>query len=75
MKTISADSHVVEGPDVFTGLADRFGDAAPRVMDLEDQVDAELARPHVRTDHAVDTVACTDRGEQPAEWRYWSWHS
>ena len=32
MTIISADSHVVEGPDVFTGLADRFGDIAPRVV-------------------------------------------
>ena len=40
MKPISADSHVVEGRDVFTGLADRFGDQAPRIMDVGDQVDA-----------------------------------
>ena len=40
MKPISADSHVVEGRDVFTGLADRFGDQAPRVMNVGDQVDA-----------------------------------
>lgn len=32
---ISADSHVVEGPDVFAGLADRFGDDAPRVVSKE----------------------------------------
>ncbi len=31
-RPISADSHVVEGPDVFAGLADRFGDDAPRVV-------------------------------------------
>ena len=40
MTAISADSHVVEGRDVFTGLAERFGDEAPRVMDVGDQVDA-----------------------------------
>ena len=40
MQPISADSHVVEGRDVFTGLADRFGDDAPRIMDIGDQVDA-----------------------------------
>ena len=40
MKPISADSHVVEGRDVFTGLADRFGDQAPRIMDVGGQVDA-----------------------------------
>ncbi len=31
MKPISADSHVVESEDVFIGLAERFGDDAPRV--------------------------------------------
>ncbi len=31
-RPISADSHVVEGPEVFDGLADRFGDDAPRVV-------------------------------------------
>ncbi len=32
MQPISADSHVMEAEDVFVGLADRFGDEAPRVM-------------------------------------------
>ncbi len=32
---ISADSHVVEGPDVFAGLAERFGDDAPRIVHRE----------------------------------------
>ena len=40
MQPISADSHVVEGRDVFTGLADRFGDEAPRIMNVGNQVDA-----------------------------------
>jgi predicted TIM-barrel fold metal-dependent hydrolase len=31
-RPISADSHAVEGPEVFDGLADRFGDDAPRVV-------------------------------------------
>ncbi len=35
MVAISADSHVVEGPEVFTGLADKFGDEAPRVITKE----------------------------------------
>ncbi len=35
MGAISADSHVVEGPGVFAGLADRFGDEAPRVVSRE----------------------------------------
>lgn len=35
MVAISADSHVVEGPEVFAGLADRFGDDAPRVITKE----------------------------------------
>ena len=29
----SCDSHVVEAPEVFDGLVDRFGDRAPRVVD------------------------------------------
>ena len=40
MKPISADSHVVEAPEVFAGLAERFGDAAPRIMDVGGEVDA-----------------------------------
>ena len=40
MHPISADSHVVEGPEVFTGLVEKFGDEAPRVMTVGDQVDA-----------------------------------
>jgi predicted TIM-barrel fold metal-dependent hydrolase len=39
MSVISADSHVVEGPEVFAGLADRFGDEAPRVMAVGDEAD------------------------------------
>jgi len=39
MKPISADSHVVEGRDVFAGLADRFGDQAPRVMAIDGEAD------------------------------------
>ncbi len=35
MAAISADSHVVEGPGVFAGLADKFGDEAPRVISVE----------------------------------------
>ena len=37
---ISADSHVIESADVFTGLVEQFGDAAPRIMTVGDQVDA-----------------------------------
>lgn len=29
----SCDSHVVEGPEVFDGLVEKFGDRAPRVVD------------------------------------------
>ena len=35
MGVISADSHVVEGPGVFAGLADKFGDDAPRVVSID----------------------------------------
>jgi hypothetical protein len=37
---ISADSHVVEAREVFDGLADRFGDEAPRIMTTKTAVDA-----------------------------------
>ena len=40
MKPISADSHVVEAEEVFTGLVDRFGDDAPRVMYAGTEKDA-----------------------------------
>ena len=40
MAIISADSHVVEGPDVFAGLAERFGDDAPRVISTEGKGDS-----------------------------------
>lgn len=40
MRPISADSHVVEGADVFIGLAERFGDDAPRVMHAGTDQDA-----------------------------------
>ena len=39
MRPISADSHVVEGRDVFAGLADRFGDEAPRIANVGDRAD------------------------------------
>ncbi|MEM7096136.1 MAG: amidohydrolase family protein [Actinomycetota bacterium] len=32
LRPISADSHVVEGPEVFDGLAEHFGDDAPRIV-------------------------------------------
>jgi hypothetical protein len=31
-RPISADSHALETPEVFDGLAERFGDDAPRVV-------------------------------------------
>jgi len=37
---ISADSHVVEAPEVFAGLAQRFGDEAPRIASVDGHVDA-----------------------------------
>jgi predicted TIM-barrel fold metal-dependent hydrolase len=37
---ISADSHVVEAPEVFAGLAQRFGDEGPRIASVDGQVDA-----------------------------------
>ena len=38
-RPISADSHAVEGPEVFEGLADVFGDDAPRVISKEGKGD------------------------------------
>ena len=40
MQPISADSHVVEGADVFVGLPERFGDDAQRVMHAGTDQDA-----------------------------------
>ena len=39
-RPISADSHAVERPEVFEGLAERFGDEAPRVVSKEGQGDS-----------------------------------
>lgn len=38
-RPISADSHALEGPEVFEGLAERFGDDAPRVISKEGKGD------------------------------------
>lgn len=38
-RPISADSHAVEGPEVFEGLPERFGDDAPRVVSKEGEGD------------------------------------
>lgn len=40
MKPISADSHVMEAAEVFVGLAERFGDDAPRVVNAGTEDDA-----------------------------------
>src|SRR5258708_17202486 len=36
---VSADSHVVEPPEVFQGLEKRFGDRAPQIVNLPDRGD------------------------------------
>lgn len=46
MQPISADSHVVEGRNVFTGLAEKFGDEAPRVMTIGDESDLIVVPAH-----------------------------
>lgn len=46
MTIISADSHVVEGPGVFAGLAERFGDDAPRVVSAEGKGDSIVIPAH-----------------------------
>lgn len=38
-RPISADSHALEGPEVFEGLAERFGDDAPRIVHTEGKGD------------------------------------
>lgn len=38
-RPISADSHALEGPEVFEGLPERFGDDAPRVVHHEGKGD------------------------------------
>ena len=38
-RPISADSHALEGPEVFEGLPERFGDDAPRVIHTEGKGD------------------------------------
>jgi len=38
-RPISADSHAVEGPEVFDGLPERFGDDAPRIVHTDDAGD------------------------------------
>lgn len=38
-RPISADSHALEGPAVFEGLPERFGDDAPRIVHTEDKGD------------------------------------
>lgn len=38
-RPISADSHALEGPEVFEGLPERFGDDAPRVVSREGKGD------------------------------------
>ena len=38
-RPISADSHALEGPEVFEGLPERFGDDAPRVVQTDGKGD------------------------------------
>lgn len=38
-RPISADSHIVEAPEVFAGLAERFGDDAPRITETPSEGD------------------------------------
>ena len=39
-RPISADSHALEGPEVFEGLPERFGDDAPRVVHTDGKGDS-----------------------------------
>jgi len=60
-RPISADSHVVEGPAVFDGLAERFGDEAPRVVPGEDGSDYIVipARKNRRVNVGIMALAAT----------------
>lgn len=60
-RPISADSHVVEGPAVFDGLADHFGDDAPRVVSAEGKGDTILipSSPKRAVNVAVMALAAT----------------
>ena len=66
-RPISADSHAVEGPDVFVGLAERFGDEAPRVVSEDGGADHIVipARKHGRVNVGIMALAATrlDRAE------------
>lgn len=72
-RPISADSHVVEGPEVFDGLAERFGDEAPRVVAGDNGSDYIVipARKNKRLNVAYMALAATrlDRAE-PLERRH-----
>lgn len=61
MLPISADSHVVEGPAVFEGLAERFGDDAPRVVSKEGGSDYIVipSRKGARTNVGIMALAAT----------------
>ena len=58
---ISADSHIVEPGEVFTGLPERFGDDAPRMMDT-DRLTAVIRRQ--RMDGLRDQLAPDDSEAQ-----------
>lgn len=55
--SISADSHVLEPRDVFAGLAERFGDRAPRVVREEGKGDfVEIPATGTRLNAAIGGV-------------------
>ena len=54
---ISADSHIVEPRDVFAGLAERFGDRAPRIVREEGKGDfVEIPATGTRLNAAIGGV-------------------
>ena len=59
LRPISADSHAVEGPEVFQGLAERFGDEAPRVVHREGRGDHIVIPASKRRNHSSSTMRMT----------------
>jgi len=56
-RPISADSHALEGPEVFEGLAEKFGDDAPRVVHTEGQGDSIVIPNNAKRSRNVAVMA------------------
>lgn len=63
-RPISADSQVVEGPEVFDGLAARFGDEAPRVERTDGDYIVVPGRGGRRLNVGIMALAATRRDRE-----------